>query len=230
MSRFNFVYPTSDERELPHGCFVRMPSEPPLGRFTAEELLRIRAIFKRITALRVDNPHDAEDLVQETFLTMAAKCPPAVELEKGLLAWGMGVLHRKVGNYYRRSQCHATVELETPQVEWSRWARVPPSAESTVHHAELAALVRAILSGFTPAERAVMDLVLAGASTREIARLLHPERYQNIVNRAHRGRKKLFRELARYGYRATSGRWALQPPASSFRSRRCISVKETGES
>jgi hypothetical protein len=29
---------------------------------------------------------------------------------------------------------------------------------------------------------------------------LHPERYQNVINRLHRGRKALAKELAKYGY------------------------------
>jgi hypothetical protein len=50
-----------------------------------------------------------------------------------------------------------------------------------------------------------MDLLLAGLETGEIARLLRPERYQTVVNRAHRGRRKLLKELAKYGYRARHG-------------------------
>ena len=39
-----------------------------------------------------------------------------------------------------------------------------------------------------------------GSRSTRLSRALHPERYQNIVNRVHRGRKRLHKELAKYGY------------------------------
>ena len=45
-----------------------------------------------------------------------------------------------------------------------------------------------------------MELLLAGLEPGEIVKRLHPERYQNVINRLHRGRKKLAKELAKYGY------------------------------
>ena len=223
------AYPTSDECALPRDCFVRMPSDPPLGGVPPDELARIRRIFHNVISQRVDNPADAEDLVQEAFLTMAAKCPPVAMLRKGLLAWGFAVLRRKVGNYYRRAG-KGPVELDLLR---SPRAPGPPPPDSTLHHRELRALVRGIVDGFSPDERAVMDLVLDGIPTSEIALELHPERYQNIVNRAHRARKKLFRELAKHGYAPTSTRWARRPSARKIDEKTAgaaLSVKENGGS
>jgi hypothetical protein len=42
--------------------------------------------------------------------------------------------------------------------------------------------------------------MIAGFNAGEIARQLHPERYQNVINSLYRGRKKLARALAKYGY------------------------------
>jgi RNA polymerase sigma-70 factor (ECF subfamily) len=183
----------------PSLSMVRMPRLLDLGRMPAEELARIRTIFKRLTALRVDNPDDAEDLVQETFLTMAARSSE-VDIEKSILIWGMGVLRRKVGNYYRRTQRRPGMELDALDPESPDAAWVGPSAESILHHAELEALLEEILADFPPRDRAVMELLVAGLPTSEIAEQLHPERYQNILNRAHRGRRRLLKALARYGY------------------------------
>ena len=77
--------------------------KPKLGDWSDQEIASIRNVLHRLTALRVMNAEDAEDLVQDTFLTMAMKCPE-IELEKGLLIWSMGILRKKVGNYYRKAQ------------------------------------------------------------------------------------------------------------------------------
>jgi RNA polymerase sigma factor (sigma-70 family) len=160
-----------------------------------EELRRVRLILQKLTALRVDNPEDAEDLVQETLLTMAAKCADT-HLQKGLLIWGMGILRKKVGNYYRRM--HRSIPLE---VDTAHPARLL-SPESRLRHIELCDLIEKILDGFSSAEREAIELLLAGLPTNEIVAHLQPERYQNVVNRLHRGRRKLAMRLARYGYRS----------------------------
>ena len=42
--------------------------------------------------------------------------------------------------------------------------------------------------------------MIAGLNAKEITEELHPVRYQNVINRLHRGRKKLAEALAKYGY------------------------------
>jgi RNA polymerase sigma factor (sigma-70 family) len=176
-----------------------------LSEWPAEELTRIRMVLRKLTALRIENPEDAEDLVQETLLTMAEKCPE-IELQKGLLVWGMGILRKKVGNYYRREQRYATLRREFLSDVMLYLTRSPPAAESTMHYRELRALVDTILEKFPTRERAVMELLVSGLPINEIAGALHPERYQNIVNRVHRGRKRLHKELAKYGYGSRDAR------------------------
>jgi RNA polymerase sigma factor (sigma-70 family) len=169
------------------------------SEWPAEELARIRMVLRKLTALRIENPEDAEDLVQETLLTMIEKWPE-IELRKGLLVWGMGILRKKVGNYYRREQRYSAMRREFLSDVMLHLTRSPPAAESTMHYRELRALVDAILEKFPTRERAVMELLVSGLPINEIAGALHPERYQNIVNRVHRGRKRLHKELAKYGY------------------------------
>jgi RNA polymerase sigma factor (sigma-70 family) len=168
--------------------------------WTDEELARIRLVLRKLTALRVENPEDAEDLVQETLLTMVRKAPE-IDLEKGLLIWAMGILRKKVGNYYRRTQ--RSVPLDDQRIvvyDSGQCSRAAPSPEASLLHAELCARVDALLENLPVPEREAMDLYLAGTQTCEIVSLLHPERYQNVVNRLHRGRKKLAKELTRHGY------------------------------
>jgi RNA polymerase sigma factor (sigma-70 family) len=179
------------------------------GAWTDEELAGIRLALRKLTALRVDNPEDAEDLVQETLLTLVRKKPPRIE--KGVMIWAMGVLRRKVGNYYRRTQRYTMQEAEARSLS----AGITPAAspESHLLHSEILNMVDGVLVSLSPRDRAPVDLYLAGRPTAEIVSLLHPERYQNIVNRLHRGRKKLARVLLKHGYRRKSAAGRRRKPA-----------------
>jgi RNA polymerase sigma factor (sigma-70 family) len=186
--------------------------------WSEEELEQIRMVLRRLTALRVGNPEDAEDLVQETLLTMVRKAPE-VDLEKGLLVWAMGILRKKVGNYYRRAQRTTLIDGRRFVIgEDFHPLAVYPSPESSLQHAELCVMVDDILLTLSPVEREAISLYLAGMETGEIVSRLHPERYQNIVNRLHRGRKKLARELARHGY----SEWKAGSPRLPFAARKAV--------
>ncbi len=176
----------------PDGAFVAALSP---SQWSNEEIERIRVVLRKLTSLRIDNEADAEDLVQETLLTMTLKCP-ARGPDKGLLIWSMGILRKKIGNYYRRAR--RCVPMECAHLIDK--TLVLPSPELKYLQSELAALVEKILAGFPEREREAMELCLAGVPTHEIAAMLLPERYQNVVNRIFRGRRKIARQLAEHGY------------------------------
>ena len=177
---------------IPDGGFSPTPSAP---KWSCEEITRVRNVLRKLTALRVDNEADAEDLVQETLLTMTLKCPESGP-DKGLLIWSMGILRKKIGNYYRKARRYVPIECARP----AEGERVLPSPERRYLQRELASLVARILSEFPEREREPIRLSLAGLPTHQIARALLPERYQNVVNRLFRGRRKMARQLALYGY------------------------------
>jgi RNA polymerase sigma factor (sigma-70 family) len=168
------------------------------GRFegTDDEIEAIRIILKKLTSIRIMNSSDVEDLVQETLLTMISKHPGA-ELAKGPLVWSMGILRRKVGNYYRKSQRHTPLDEKTTPTRQRISAASP---EGKVFHEELKAIVDEALTQIPPFQRQALELMIAGLNAREITEELHPVRYQNVINRLHRGRKKLAEALAKYGY------------------------------
>lgn len=171
--------------------------QPGINDYSDEQIAQIRLVLQRLTAVRVQNADDAEDLVQDTMLTMTMKCPPE-ELKKGLLVWSMGILRKKIGNYYRKAQRYASLsEYAISNLPLARRALTP---DARVRYVELRVLVDRILRGLPPQERQVMDLLLAGLPASRIAELLHTERYQNIINWLYRGRRKLQRELSKYGY------------------------------
>ena len=181
---------------------TELPQEfrlPELADWPPEELDRIWKVFRKLTALRIENSDDAEDIVQDAFVTMTEKCGE-FELRKGLLVWGMGILRKKVGNYYRKTRRYTSLDGDAWTRDLIERAQIKPMAEAMLHQAELLQLVDGILQNFPLPERAVLLLMFDGLSTIEIADLLYPERYQNIVNRLHRGRKRLYKELRKYGY------------------------------
>ena len=168
--------------------------------WTDEEIAAIRAVLQRLTAVRIMNPTDAEDLVQDTLLTMIMK-HPGKELQKGNLVWSMGILRKKVGNYYRRIQRNVPLGTKARRTqEWTPQSPVSSSPETNVFHEELLNIINRTLPQLPSSQRKAMELLLAGFEPGEIVKRLHPERYQNVINRLHRGRKKLAKELAKYGY------------------------------
>ncbi len=170
--------------------------------WTNDEFAAIRAVLKRLTAIRI-NSNDAEDLVQDTLLTMISK-RPGEALEKGPLVWSLGILRKKVGNYYRKAQRYSSLGEDDSSVRQWRNALSP---EARIFHEELQAIVDEVLSQLPPAQRKALELMIEGFNAGEIVKELHPERYQTVINQLYRGRKKLVKELAKYGYapRAATG-------------------------
>ena len=175
-------------------------SNPEQIEWTDEKIAAIRAVLQRLTSIRIFNPNDAEDLVQDTLLTMLTKFPGS-ELEKGLLVWSMGILRKKVGNYYRKAQRFSSFS-EQESCPWqSLRDRIPTaSPEAKLFHEELQGIVSETLAQLPASQRIAIELLIAGLDAGEIVKQLHPERYQTVINRIYRGRKRLARELAKYGY------------------------------
>ncbi len=168
-------------------------------QWSDEQLQRIRVVLQRLTALRIQNADDVEDLVQETMLTMMTKCPQC-DLKKGLLVWSMGILRKKIGNYYRRSHRAASLIEQSVQFDSIDQALTPQSPEAIVRYTELRALIDQILEGLPQHEQQAMNMLLAGMAPSRIVERLRPVRYQNVINRLYRGRQKIQRELSKLGY------------------------------
>lgn len=179
-----------------NSCFNDRDLEPGRLNWTESEIAAIRSALKKLTSMRILNPNDVEDLVQDTLLTMLIKTP-GLALEKGPMAWSLGILRKKVGNYYRRTQRQVSLEeLSVPDLPGLPAA----SPEGMAMHAELAALIRDVLSEIPSSQRQALEMLISGHTAREITEALHPVTYQNVINRLHRGRRKLVSVLSRYGY------------------------------
>jgi RNA polymerase sigma factor (sigma-70 family) len=175
-------------------------SGPNPSDWTNDEIAAIRVVLQKLTAMRILNDNDAEDLVQDTLLTMIAK-HPGQALEKGPLVWSMGILRNKVGNYYRKAQRYTLLgQWEAHARQRNEQSMRAGSPEVKVLHAELQQIVDNTMEQLPFSQRQPMELLIAGLDTGEIVRQLYPERYQNVINRLYRGRKKMAQELAKYGY------------------------------
>ncbi len=173
---------------------------PEQNELTEEKISAIRTVLHKLSTIRVLNPPDAEDLVQDTLLTMLTK-QPGSDLEKGLLIWSMGILRKKVGNYYRKAHrftCFSEQESGTQRSirEFTSTA----SPEARFFQEELQDIINRTLAHLPSPQRQAVELLLAGLDSGEIVRQFQPERYQNVINYIFRGRQKLAKELAKYGY------------------------------
>ena len=168
--------------------------------WTDEELSKIRRELRKITALRILNATDVEDIVQDTLLTLIRSCPEK-DLEKGPLVWSLGVLRNKIGNYYRRGRYRAMCEEREAKLQQGLFQTVDMvSPERELMRGELHSVVTDAVERLPHAQKAAMKMLIAGLKPGEIATEMSHERYQTVINHLHRGRKKLAQELTRYGF------------------------------
>ena len=169
-----------------------------------DEIKAIQTALQKITRRRIRDANDAEDLVQDTLLTMITR-NPGNKLKKGLLVWCQGILRNKVGNYYRKTRRHSALSEQNPDMDQgNRPSSIIASPEITVSTNELQSIIKEKLSEFPPPMRRVMELLVSGLEAGEIASRLSSESYQNVINRLYRGRKRLARELIKCGFSPNS--------------------------
>jgi RNA polymerase sigma factor (sigma-70 family) len=197
---FDAVYVAEGSNPKRHG------SRPLFLKLDENEIRAIRKSLEKITRRRIVDAADAEDIVQETLLAMITSNPRG-ELKKGVHAWSRGILRNKVGNYYRKSRRHEVLREQNGDGRIP--APDPPAVatqEITLSNKEIRYIIDRKLEEFTPEVRRVMELLVSGLKAGEIVAHLHPEPYQNIINRLYRGRKKLVRELIRCGFGPRTGK------------------------
>jgi len=181
-------------------AYEKAPGAPERRTWTNEELSRIRRELRNITAIRVPNSADVEDIVQDTLLTLIHNCPREC-LEKGPLVWSIGVLRNKIGNYYRKGRCRAKCEINEaePRQDLSQF-KTAVSPESDLLHGELRNIIADTVERLPSAQKTAMKMLIAGLKPGEIAAKMSPERYQAVINHLYRGRKKLAQELTMHGF------------------------------
>jgi RNA polymerase sigma-70 factor (ECF subfamily) len=169
----------------PHPFGVRPLDPGGLARHTD-------ALYRAAWAM-CGSPHDAEDLVQETFVNVLARPRLIRGSERGYL---LGALRNAHADRRRAAARRPlTVELRDDDVL--------PSADATV---DARALLEAIAAAPPPFRDAVIAVDLLGLSYAEAARhLAAPE--DTVASRVYRGRAHVAQRLTREGHvQAASGR------------------------
>ena len=158
-------------------------------RFEAELLPQLRPLFGAAYRM-TGNAHDAEDLVQETFLR-AYRAIDRFEPGSNARAWLLTILQRVRTDAFRRRQRRPkTVELteETPQVA------APPPQDALASGYE--DLERALAALPEPFRTAVVLRDVSDLSYAEIAAALSVP-VGTVMSRIHRGRALLREALTR---------------------------------
>lgn len=155
-------------------------------RFEAEALPHLRSLYG--TALRMTrNAHDAEDLVQETYLR-AYRAFDGFTPGSNIRAWLYTILHRVRTDAFRRaSRSPRTVELA------DEGPAVPPPQDALAQGGE--DLARALESLPGVFRNAVVLRDVEDFSYQEIARILDVP-IGTVMSRIHRGRALLREALA----------------------------------
>ena len=156
-------------------------------RFEAEALPHLRALYG--TAYRMTrNAHDAEDLVQETYLR-AFRAFDRYQPGTNIRAWLFTILHRaRTDSFRRQSRSPQTVELtgEGPSV--------PPAQDALAAGGE--EIVRAMEALPEVFRNAVVLRDMEDFTYDEIARILEVP-VGTVMSRIHRGRALLRTALVR---------------------------------
>jgi RNA polymerase sigma-70 factor, ECF subfamily len=150
-------------------------------RFEAEALPHLRSLYG--TAYRMTrNAHDAEDLVQETFLR-AYRAFDGFKPGSNIRAWLYTILHRVRTDAFRRARrSPRTVEMEDDG------PAVPPPQDALAQGGE--DLERALASLPDVFRNAVVLRDVEDLSYQEIARVLDVP-IGTVMSRIHRGRALL---------------------------------------
>ena len=155
--------------------------------FEAEALPHLKALYG--TACRLTrNAHDAEDLVQETFLR-AFRAFDSYRPGTNARAWLFTILHRVRADSRRRAgRAPQTVELE------GEGPGIPPPQEGLASRGE--EIARAVESLPEPFRTAVVLRDVAELSYEEIRKITDAP-LGTVMSRIHRGRALVREALAR---------------------------------
>jgi RNA polymerase sigma factor (sigma-70 family) len=148
------------------GSMNRLLSRAKAGDRGAEEQLfqTLRARLSTITKRRVWEKEAAEDVVQQTCLTVLEKYKTE-EFPAGFEAWVNGVLRMKIGNYLQSKKVSQERFEHGPTVEGiSRFANVQPNPELEIR---LADCMRKIVRVF-PRYARVLSLSYQGYGAAEV--------------------------------------------------------------
>lgn len=156
--------------------------------------IEVRERLERFVARRVDDPDDAEDIVQDVFLRLQEH-RGRIDRSGRVVPWLFRVARNAIADHYRgRSRRH---EVESAAEDDPAFDTVDPREilqfghDSGQAHRELAECIRPMLDGLPERYREALDLVdLGGRSQRTAADEVGLSR-SGMKSRVQRGRRML---------------------------------------
>ena len=156
---------------------------------------RLRAAIQRRLGKRVRNAYDVEDLTQESLL-VAVRESDRVNSPQHLESFAHKVSRLQTANYARARRRAA--QRSSPQAVDSVAVDGPPP-EDVFRYQELLALIAEFARTLRPREKALLKLMVQGASGEEICQALGiTPQARNVL--AFRLRRKLKAKLQEKGY------------------------------
>ncbi len=150
-----------------------------------------RAVYAYALSI-LQNPQDAEEAMQDTFLTVWTQCDSYVSTGKPL-AWIFTIARNRCYAFLRRRAVHPSVSLESLDTEDPSWQ--PYSEDLNGERSAVRDSLVQALACLTDQERRLIYLhVIASMKHREIAAVLDLP-LATVLSRYHRAIKKLRREL-----------------------------------
>lgn len=150
-----------------------------------------RAVYAYALSI-LQNPQDAEEAMQDTFLTVWTQCDSYVSSGKPL-AWIFTIVRNRCYALLRRRSLHPSVSLESLDTEDPSWQ--PYSEDLTGERSAARDSLAQALACLTDQERRLIYLhVIASMKHREIAAALDLP-LATVLSRYHRAVRKLRREL-----------------------------------
>ncbi len=207
------VHAKNHQNETPSDVADRKPSRPDLppdghDQAVYDRLLRrmqqgdraafqslyeaaARAVYAYALSI-LQNRDDAEEAMQDTFLTVWTQCGSYVPSGKPL-AWIFTITRNRCYAFLRRRALHPSLSLEELEDAGQPWQ--PSAEDSALAASAMRQSLLTALSHLTEQERRLIYLhIVASLRHREIAAALHLP-LSTVLSRYHRAIRKLRQEL-----------------------------------
>lgn len=160
--------------------------------------INVRERLEQFVARRVEDPHDAEDILQEIFLRLLANVD-RIDRSERVVPWLFQVARNAIADHYRtrsrRREIARAVEQDSASYDVIQREIVPTGHDTDQAHRELAACIRPMLEDLPEPYREALDLVdLSGWTQAAAADEVGLSR-SGMKSRVQRGRRMLLDRL-----------------------------------